>query len=131
MQIVQRTSDVASVADPAIRDFLARRIAEMEPDWAPDSWEDYGRFLVLAPGDDPAMLEAVGCSYLVSSPFGDERLGDEGFSPVWEWADDHGSFFEVAVITSDAGNFESMLIPKTGMPPALLDLCAEYAAAAA
>lgn len=130
MQIIQRTSDVASVADPTIRDFLGKRIADMEPDWAPDSWEDYGRFLILAPGDDISLLEAENCNHLVCSLFGEARLGDADFTPDWEWADDHGSFYEVAVIFSDAGNFDAIIIPKTGMPQVLLDLCAEYAAAA-
>lgn len=130
MQIVQRTSEVASVADPAIRAFLGKRIADMEPVWAPDSWQDYGRFLVLSPGDDISLLEAANCDHLVCSLFGEACLGDADFTPCWEWADDHGSFYEVAVIFSDAGNFDAIIIPKTGMPQVLLDLCAEYAAAA-
>lgn len=131
MQIIRRTAEVAAIPDPAIRDFLARRIAEMAPKWAPDSWEDYGRFFVLAPGDDIHLLEAENCDYLTCSPFGEGRLGDAGFAPVWEWADDHGSFYEVAVIISDAGDFDAIIIPKTGMPAALLDLCANYASTAA
>ena len=63
----------------------------------------------------------------VGRPVDEARLGEEGFSPIWEWSDDHGSFFEVAVIYSDAGNFDAILIPKTGMPAVLLDLCAAYA----
>ena len=131
MHIVQKTSDVGALPDAEIRQFLSQRIAEMEPDWAPESWEDYGRFLVLEPGDDIAILESHHCDYLVASPFCDARLGEEGFSPIWEWADDHGSFFEVAVITSDAGNFEAIIIPKIGMPAVLLDLCASHATAQA
>ncbi len=127
MQIVQKTSDVQALHDVEMRQFLAQRIAKMEPDWAPDTWEEYGRFFVLEPGDDIAVLEANNCDYLVASPFCEARLGEEGFSPIWEWSDDHGSFFEVAVIYSDAGNFDAILIPKTGMPAVLLDLCAAYA----
>ena len=131
MQIIRKTSEVAAIPEPAIRDFLAQRIAQMEPDWAPDSWEDYGRFFVLAPGDDIHLLEAENCDHLVCSLFGDARLGDADFTPTWEWADDHGSFYEVAVIFSDVGNFDAIIIPKTGMPAVLLDLCASYASPAA
>lgn len=131
MQIIRKTSEVTAIPEPAIRDFLAQRIAQMEPDWAPDSWEDYGRFFVLAPGDDIHLLEAENCDHLVCSLFGDARLGDADFTPTWEWADDHGSFYEVAVIFSDAGNFDAIIIPKTGMPAVLLDLCASYASPAA
>lgn len=84
MQIIRKTSEVAAIPEPAIRDFLAQRIAQMEPDWAPDSWEDYGRFFVLAPGDDIHLLEAENCDYLTCSPFGEGRLGEADFSPVWE-----------------------------------------------
>lgn len=128
MQVIRRASDVALVRHPAIRDFLAQRIDAMEPDWAPDSWQDYGQFLVLEAGDDPCIVESAHCTRLVSSPFEPSRLGDEGFVPVWDWVEDHGGFYEVAMIVSDAGNFDMVLVPKVpGISPELLRLCEQQA----
>lgn len=33
--------------------------AEIQRSWAPDSWEQYGQFIVLETGDDPAIVESV------------------------------------------------------------------------
>ena len=124
MQVIRQASDVANVADPVMRDFLAQRISQMVKDWAPDLWPDFGQLLVLESGDDPAIVETAGCLRLVGSPFGTARLGEPGFIPVWDWVDDLGSFFVVAMIFSDAGNFDVVLIPKAeGISPALLLLC--------
>ena len=128
MQVIRQASDAAKVSDPVIRDFLVKRIHDMAPDWAPDSWEDFGQFLVLEAGDDAAIVESANCFRLVGSPVGTARLGDKDFAPIWDWVVDHGSFHEVAMIVSDAGNFDVVLIPKAaGISPALLLLCEQMA----
>jgi len=124
MKVIRQASDVADVADPVMRDFLSKRIAHMVMDWAPDLWPDFGQLLVLESGDDPAIVETTGCLRLTGSPFGAARLGDPGFTPVWDFVDDHGSFFEVATIITDAGGFFLLVIPKgIGTSAALLRLC--------
>lgn len=107
MQVVKHYRDVAAVRDPVMRDFLAKRITAMAPDWAPYTWDRFGQFLVLEAGDDPSIVESADCTRLTSaSPFGQERLGDEGFAPVWDWVDDHGRFYEVGLVIADAGDFQ-------------------------
>ena len=124
MKVIRQASDVADVADPAIREFLAKRIKHMVADWAPDLWPDFGQLLVLESGDDPVIVETAGCLRLTGSPFGAARLGDPGFTPVWDFVDDHGSFFEVTTIITDAGGFFLIVIPKgIGTSAALLRLC--------
>ena len=124
MQVIRQVSDVAHVADPVMRGFLAKRISHMVMDWAPDLWPDFGQLLVLESGDDPAIVEAAGCLRLVGSPFSAARLGEPGFTPLWDWVDDHGSFYEVAMIVTDAGGFFVVLIPKEpGTSLVLLRLC--------
>lgn len=128
MQVILQASDAPKVTDPEIRGFLVKRIHDMAPDWAPDSWEDFGQFLVLEAGDEPAIVELDNCFRLVSSPVGTARLGDKDFAPIWDWVVDHGSFYEVAMIVSDAGNFDVVLIPKAaGTSPVLLLLCEQMA----
>jgi hypothetical protein len=124
MQVIRLASDVAHVTDPVMHDFLAKRVANMVMDWAPDRWPDFGQVLMLQSGDDPAIVETAGCLRLTGSPCGAARFGDPGFIPVWDWVDDHGSFYEVAMVTSDAGNFDVVLIPKDiGTSATLLRLC--------
>ena len=125
MQVVKHYKDVAAVRDPVIRDFLAKRITAMAPDWVPYTWDMFGQFLVLEAGDDPRIVESAGCTRLVSADsLGPARLGDDDFVPVWDWVDDHGSFYEVGLVIADAGDFQAILIPKlTGTSPALLQLC--------
>ena len=124
MKVIRQASDAVDVADPAMREFLAWRISHMVMDWAPELWPDFGQLLILESGDDPAIVEAAGCLRLVGSPFSAARLGEPGFIPVWDWVDDHGSFYEVAMVVTDAGGFFVVLIPKgLGTSPALLRLC--------
>lgn len=125
MQVVKHYKDVAGVRDPVMRNFLAKRITAMAPDWVPYTWDMFGQFLVLEAGDDPRIVETANCTRLVSAaPLGPERLGDEDFVPLWDWVDDHGSFFEVGLVVGDAGDFQAVLIPKSlGTSPALLQLC--------
>lgn len=127
MKVIRQASDVADVADPVIREFLAQRIAHMVMDWAPDLWPDFGQLLVLESGDDPVIVETAGCLRLTGSPFSAARLGEPGFTPLWDFIDDHGSFYEVATIITDAGSFFVILIPKgLGTSPALLRLCEQH-----
>ena len=124
MKVIRQASDVADVADPAIREFLAKRIKHMVADWAPDLWPDFGQLLVLECGDDPAIVETAGCLRLTGSLFGAARLGEPGFTPLWDFVDDHGSFYEVATIITDAGGFFLIVIPKgINTSSALLRLC--------
>jgi len=124
MQVIRQASDVAHVLDPMMRAFLVKRIEHMAKDWAPDQWFDFGQLLILEEGDDPAIVETAGCLRLTGSPFGAARLGDPGFAPAWEWVDDHGSFYEVAMVVSDDGGFFIVVIPKSiDTSPALLALC--------
>ena len=125
MQVVKNYRDVAAVRDPVMRDFLAKRITAMAPDWVPDTWDMFGQFLVLEAGDDPRIVESAGCTRLVSAAsLGPARLGDDDFVPVWDWVDDYGSFYEVGLVVGDAGDFQAVLIPKSpGTSPALLQLC--------
>jgi len=125
MQVVKHYKDVAGVRDPVMRDFLAKRITAIAPDWVPYTWDMFGQFLVLEAGEDPRIVESAGCTRLVSADsLGPARLGDDNFVPVWDWVDDHGSFYEVGLVIADAGDFQAILIPKTsGTSPALLQLC--------
>lgn len=124
MKVIRQASDVADVADPVIREFLAKRIKHMVADWAPDLWPDFGQLLVLECGDDPAIVEMAGCLRLTGSPFSTARLGEPGFTPLWDFVDDHGSFYEVATVITDAGGFFLIVIPKgIGTSAALLRLC--------
>ena len=130
MQVVRHDSEVAAVRDPVIRAYLTQRIAAMAPDWAPDSWDAYGAFLVLEAGDDRAALEAADCYRLFGSIVFSPESSDDGEEAVlWDFAEDHGSFYEVGMVTTDDGGFQVALIPKAaGISPALLALCAQESA---
>ena len=86
MQGVKHYKDVAAVRDPVMREFLAKRITAIAPDWVPYTWDMFGQFLVLEAGDDPRIVESAGCTRLVSAAsLGAVRLGDDDFVPVWAW----------------------------------------------
>lgn len=127
MLAIRQASDLSAIADASIRAFLQQRMADIDLAWAPDSWEQHGQFFVVEAGDTADELARDVSSLLCESVCGDARLGDADFVPAWEWAEDHGSFFEILIVTSDNGDFTAVIVPKDCGQHALLDVCAGYA----
>ena len=127
MLAIRQASDLSAIADAGIRAFLQQRMADIDLAWAPDSWEQHGQFFVVEAGETAEDLAHEVSPLLCESVFGDARLGDADFVPAWEWAEDHGSFFEILIVTSDDGDFDSVIVSKNCGQQALLDVCAGYA----
>ena len=82
------------------------------------------RFLVVEPGDGLATLHrSLGFSVFQNAVDGC-RFGEPGFTPSWEWIEDHGCCFEFVFIMDDSGFGHVVIVEKkTGVPRRLLDLC--------
>jgi len=119
----------AAVADPALdprlRALLAARARQLADDTEPDlDLGELAHFHAVEPGDGPAdAAAALGFPPDVNVVDG-SRLGDPGFTPSWEWAEDHGGWFELAFVLSDDGFGHVLLVPdRPDTDPRLLALC--------
>jgi hypothetical protein len=92
--------------------------------------EDFGehcRFVVFQPGDRPCWMEqALGFSIFENAGSG-TRHGDAGYSPGFEWVEDHGSFFELAFQFTDDFTHVVIVENAPGVNREVLDFCRAYA----
>jgi len=127
MRALRDIAAVAALDDPELRQAIERRIREIEDTVGWDA-DTVGYFIVAEPGDSIEALEAEsGCSILKGF-YEDARFGEEGFSPSFEWMDEHEGFYEAVWILNDDGFGIDLFIPKqSGIDSDLLAMCATYA----
>lgn len=127
MQILSDFRAVAALDDAALRDLIERRLAEREIGEEFDA-ELHGPYIVMAPGDALAEVEAaVGFSLLIN-PVTGVAYGDPAFSPIFEYAGRHARFYELVLVPGDGDAGITLFVPRNpDVEPRLLALCAEYA----
>ncbi len=110
---IRKLAEVDRVTDPAMRDLLRKRFAELQQAFGEYEASDYGWFMILEPGDDPDDRDRLGVSFsLLRSPGDGVPYGEEGFVPPFEWVADYGFCFEAVTVIADAGDFVSVIVPK-------------------
>ena len=114
------------VSDPGIRSLLALRFAQLaeEQPYDPD---EIGYYVLVEPGDTLAGIEQETGCWLVSSPFSAARYGEADYVPVFEFAEEHPTCYEVGFIFNDAGYGIVLVVPKVGIASEVLDYCQRYA----
>jgi len=117
---------LTSSLDPALRALLGKRMAQLARDYDGDL-ADIVEFSVVEPGDSSATIEAgVGFSILHNLVDG-AAFGEPDFTPSWEWAQDHGAFFELVFILSDDGYGIIVFVPDDpGVEFDVHALCLEH-----
>jgi hypothetical protein len=105
----------------------ARQLTRDAPD---EDLAELVRFAVVQPGDTPADLKrAIGFDVFVN-PADASRQGEPGWTPGWEWIEDHGFAWELCFIMDDSGFGHVVMVPKAeGVDRSLLNLCASHAPA--
>jgi len=130
MIIITDSKQVASIADPPLRQIIKQRIQGIEEccPWDPD---ELGPIIIIEPGDSPDDLKKITGFSILEGLFDDSRFGDENFAPAFEFAESHGDhLFEFVYIVSDGGYGYDIFIPNTaGIDPVLLAFCQAYATA--
>lgn len=120
MKIIRSHHAVNSIADPAIRQLIQQRIAEITQgeEYDPDV---YGQFVLVDAGDTVPEIEGVIGYPIVSG-------SDPDFVPSFEWLVEHPTCYEAVFVLSDDGYGIDLLIPKAaGIDAELLAMCRKYA----
>lgn len=112
--------------DPELRSLLSFRMAQLALPEGADIG-DAVHFLVFEPGDRLCQLEAnlafTPLQNLVDGSF----YGDLDFTPSWEWAEDHGGWFELVFIFTDDGFAHLLFVPDDeDVDAVLLAMCREH-----
>ena len=129
MRVLRDPVLVSTIEDEALRALVAQRFVEIAHD-EPYVPEVYGYFILIEPGDSVAALEEEAGWPILGSVFNDARFGDAGFTPSFEFLEEHErpACYEMVFILNDGGFGIDLFIPKVpGMDAQLLDFCQTYA----
>jgi hypothetical protein len=111
--------------DDRLKELLAERrtqLAEFE------DLSEIARFVVVQPGDEVGALEGQLGFSVFRNPVDGRLFDDPEFTPGWEWAADHGHYFELVFIFDDSGFAHVVIVEKSpGVDSNLLKLCTDYA----
>jgi hypothetical protein len=126
MIVLRDPKSVELIPSPVIREFVQQRF-ELMSDGDNYDPEEHGYFIVIDVGDQADDVEsATGCP-LLTSWFNDAHFGDADFAPMFEYVEDHGSFYEIVYILNDGGFAQVVVVPKLlGIDPRLSKLCADF-----
>ena len=117
----------AHIRDPEIAAIAENRFAMLSED-GPYDPRVHGFFIVMDAGDDLHLLDGpLGFSVLCNR-FDGIRFGEQGFSPSFEFVEEHTGCYEMVFVLSDDGYGVELFIPKVGnIDPDLLAMCRQYA----
>lgn len=117
--------EVLAVQWPEIRQLIQIRLLQNEANKEEKTGFIISCIIVVEANDPPDLVEKEIISSLrkieVDQPI------DEVFTPSFEWVLEHPTCYEVAFIHCDREYGICLLIPKAGIDPELLAMCAEYA----
>jgi hypothetical protein len=120
MFIIQNLSQLHSITDPDIL-----KLVKLRHDQLGD--EMFGSVIIIEAGDSLSDIEEeIGFSILTNL-FDDVRYPDPDFVPCFEALEDHGGCYEMLFILGDGEEAIEIFIPKTGIDPSLLAICARFA----
>jgi hypothetical protein len=107
---------------------LKQLLVDRVHDWTATELLELTHLLIVQPGDgENEMLEAVGYSPLVNTLNG-KRFGQKGYSPQFDWLQDHCGWFELIQTVSNDGFAFVIFVPdREGTDPELHRLCRTYA----
>ena len=83
--------------------------------------------IIMEPGDCLSDIEEEIGFPILTNLFDDISYPDPDFMPCCEVLEDHGGCYEMLFIFGDGEEAVEIFIPKTGIDPSLLAMCARFA----
>ena len=120
MLIIQNRSQLHLITDPDILKLVTLRLAQLESNIP-------SPMIIVEPGDTLSDIEKEIGFPILTSLFDDLCYPDPDFMPSCEALEDHGGFYEMLFILGDGEEAIEIFIPKTGVDPELLSMCADFA----
>ena len=117
---ILNTSQLNTIIDQNILKLVTLRLAQLESNIP-------SPMIIMEPGDSLSDIEKeIGFSILTNL-FDDISYPDPDFIPLCEALEDHGDFYDMLFILGDGEEAIEIFIPKTGVDPSLLAICARFA----
>ena len=119
MLIIQNRSQLHLITDPDILKLVTLRLAQLESNIP-------SPMIIVEPGDSLSNIEEEIGFCILTNLFDDIIYPDPDFVPSCEALEDHGGFYEMLFILGDGEEAIEIFIPKTGIDPSLLSMCADF-----
>ena len=120
MLIIQNRSQLHLITDPDILKLVTLRLAQLESNIP-------SPMIIVEPGDSLSDIEKEIGFPILTNLFDDISYPDPDFVPSCEALEDHGGCYEMLFILGDGDEAVEIFIPKTGIDPSLLSMCAHFA----
>ena len=119
MLIIQNLYQLALITDPYILKQVTLRLSQL------DAIPTYPMIIIEA-GDSLSDIEKELGFPILSNLFDDISYPDPDFIPFCEVLEDHGGCYEMLFIFGDGEEAIEIFIPKSGIDPELLSMCADF-----
>ena len=119
MLIIQNRSQLHHIIDPDIHKLVTLRLAQLESNIPTP-------MIIMQTGDSLSSIEKEIGFPILTNLFDDISYPDPDFITFCEALEDHGDFYEMLFIFGDGEEAVEIFIPKTGIDPSLLSMCADF-----
>ena len=120
MLIIQNPSQLHRIINPDIHKLVTLRLSQL------DSIHP-SPMIIMEHGDSLSDIEKELGFSILTNLFEDITYPDQDYMPSCEALEDHGGCYEMLFIFGDGEEAVEIFIPKTGIDPSLLSMCAHFA----
>ena len=117
---IRNPSQLNTIIDTDILKLVTLRLAQLESNIP-------SPMIIVEPGDSLSDIEKEIGFPILTNLFDDISYPDPDFVPSCEALEDHGGCYEMLFILGDGEEAVEIFIPKTGIDPSLLSMCAHFA----
>ena len=117
---ILNTSQLNTIIDPDIHKLVTLRLSQLGSILT-------APMIIIEPGDSLSSIEKDIGFPILTSLFDYISYPDPDFMPSCEALEDHGGCYEMLFILGDGEEAVEIFIPKTGIDPSLLAICARFA----
>ena len=117
---IRNPSQLNTIIDTDIHKLLTLRLSQLGSTLT-------APMIIIEPGDSLSSIEKEIGFTILTNLFDDTTYPDPDFVPFCEALEDHGGCYEMLFILGDGDEAIEIFIPKTGVDPSLLFMCARFA----
>ena len=116
---ILNTSQLNTITDPYIHKLVTFRLSQLDSTIPTP-------MIIVQTGDCLSDIEKEIGFPILTNLFDDTTYPDPDFMPSCESLEDHGGCYEMLFILGDGDEAVEIFIPKTGIDPSLLSMCADF-----
>ena len=117
---IHNRTQLHHIIDPDIHKLITLRLTQLDKTLPTP-------MIIIEHGDSLSDIEKELGFPILTNLFDDISYPDPDYMPSCEVLEDHGGCYEMLFLFSDGEEAVEIFIPKTGIDPSLLSMCADFA----